>query len=63
MKKWAQIFFAFAFPWVVLLLKDNPGGALLALVMQASLIGWIPASMWALRELRNQEKPPRKPEE
>lgn len=41
--------FAFCFPWIVLLANDNPGGALLALVMQATVIGWIPAGMWALR--------------
>ncbi len=40
-----------SFPWLVLLYKDNVGGALLALVMQVSIIGWIPASMWALRAL------------
>lgn len=39
-------------PWVVLLLHDNPGGALLALIMQATLIGWIPASLWALRVIK-----------
>ncbi|WP_133130682.1 YqaE/Pmp3 family membrane protein [Legionella yabuuchiae] len=46
-------------PWVVLLLNDNPGGALITLVLQATLIGWIPASMWAWRvvhETREREK-------
>mgnify|MGYP007031267463 CR=1 FL=1 len=51
MKRWFKLAFAIAFPWLVLLLKDNPGGALLALVMQASVIGWIPASMWAMRAM------------
>ena|SRR3990167_2373714 len=45
-----------AFPWLVLLYKDNPGGALLALVMQTSIIGWIPASLWALRALNEEKK-------
>lgn len=36
-------------PWLALLLADNPGGAVLALMMQATIIGWIPASMWAWR--------------
>ena len=40
---------ALFFPWIVLLIEDNPGGALVALIMQASVIGWIPASLWALR--------------
>lgn len=44
-------FIAFAFPWVVLLAYDNPGGAVVALLMQASVIGWIPAVMWAWRTM------------
>lgn len=39
----------FAFPWVVMLIYDNPGAAVAALLMQATAIGWIPASMWAWR--------------
>ena len=42
--------------WVVLLLDDNPGGALVALVLQASILGWIPASMWARRIQKENEK-------
>lgn len=38
-------------PWLVLLLEDNPGGAVVALVMQATLIGWPFASMWAWRTI------------
>lgn len=34
-------------PWVALLIYDNPLGALIALIMQVTLIGWIPASIWA----------------
>lgn len=45
-----------AFPWLVLLIHDNPGGALVALVMQASLIGWIPASAWAMRTAREAQQ-------
>lgn len=36
-------------PWLVLLIKDNPGGAVVALIMQATLIGWPFASIWAWR--------------
>lgn len=42
----------FALPWMVLLIHDNPGGAIAALVMQASLIGWIPATLWAMRTVK-----------
>ena len=44
---------AFFFPWIVLLIYDNPVGAFLALVLQATLIGWPFASIWALREINN----------
>ncbi|CAM4414308.1 MAG: hypothetical protein LEGION0403_FIIPPAGN_00953 [Legionella sp.] len=30
-------------------MNDNPGGAFVALVMQATLIGWPFASVWAWR--------------
>lgn len=43
-------------PWSVLLIKDNPGGALVALCMQATLIGWLPASMWAWNIVRESHK-------
>ncbi len=49
MKRFFWSLLAIFFPWVVLLLDDNPGGAVVALVMQATLFGWIPASMWAWR--------------
>jgi len=42
-------FLCLFFPWLVLLIHDNPGGALIVLIMQATLIGWIPATIWALR--------------
>ncbi len=38
---------ALSFPWIVLLIDDNPGGAFVALILQATVIGWIPASIWA----------------
>ncbi|KTD20955.1 Uncharacterised protein [Legionella lansingensis] len=51
------MFIAVFFPWIILLLDDNPGGALVALVMQASVIGWIPASIWALRIVQESTPP------
>lgn len=57
MRRMFMFFLAVAFPWLVLLIKDNPGGAIVALVMQATVIGWIPASLWALRTLRETETP------
>lgn len=51
-------FIAVFLPWVALLIYDNPGGALVALIMQATLIGWIPASIWALRTVHATKTPP-----
>ncbi|MCC5791185.1 MAG: hypothetical protein JJT82_01050 [Legionellaceae bacterium] len=44
-------FLAVFFPWLALLLCDNPGGAVIALVMQVTLIGWPFASSWAWKEV------------
>jgi hypothetical protein len=55
MKRKMLSFLAVFFPWVILLIDDNPGGALLALIMQATAIGWIPASMWAWRIVHDKE--------
>lgn len=41
-------------PWLVLFIYDNPGGALVALVMQGTIIGWIPASIWAMRTVKEE---------
>ncbi|MFC3908230.1 hypothetical protein ACFORL_03965 [Legionella dresdenensis] len=49
-------FLALAFPWVVLLMYDNPGGAFVALAMQATIIGWLPAGLWALRLVKEREQ-------
>ncbi|WP_298624879.1 hypothetical protein [uncultured Legionella sp.] len=49
MKRIIMSILAILFPWLVLLLHDNPGGALVALVMQASVIGWPFAAVWAWR--------------
>lgn len=48
-------FLAIFLPWVVLLIKDNPGGAVLALILQATAVGWIPASIWAWNLVHTQE--------
>jgi hypothetical protein len=42
---------ALFFPWVVMLLYDNPGGALVALIMQATVLGWPFATLWAWKTI------------
>ncbi|GGI87588.1 YqaE/Pmp3 family membrane protein [Legionella impletisoli] len=49
MKQILMSILAIFLPWVVMLINDNPGAAIITLVLQATLIGWIPASMWAWR--------------
>lgn len=49
MKKFFLKTIAVFFPCIIIFFDDNPGGALLALILQATIIGWIPAAMWALR--------------
>ncbi|STX44477.1 Uncharacterised protein [Legionella donaldsonii] len=48
-KRMFMTFLAVFFPWLVLFMDDNPGGGVVALIMQATIIGWFPASLWALR--------------
>lgn len=49
MKRILMSILSIFFPWLVLLMQDNPGGAIVALVMQASVIGWPFAAIWAWR--------------
>lgn len=60
LKKMFWSFLAFAFPWLVLLIYDNPGGAIVALVMQATLFGWPPATIWAMRVIRENRQTTKK---
>lgn len=62
MKRLLMNLLAIFFPWVILLINDNPGGAFLCLVLQATMVGWIPASYWAWKVL-HPKKPPLKQEE
>ncbi|QBR85432.1 hypothetical protein E3983_13345 [Legionella israelensis] len=48
-------------PWLTLLIHDNPGGAIVALIMQATIIGWPFASAWALRVEREERQKKPKP--
>lgn len=50
---------AILFPWAIIFYDDNPLGAFLALAMQATIIGWIPAVIWAWKILHRtpEEKP------
>jgi hypothetical protein len=63
MKQFLRSTLAITFPWVIILSDDNPGGAFLALILQATIIGWIPASMWAWKIVHPEKKPRKKQNE
>lgn len=50
---------AILFPSAIIFYDDNPLGAFFALAMQATVIGWIPAVIWAWKVLHRapEEKP------
>lgn len=56
MKQITMSILAVFFPWVVLLTEDNPGGAVVALIMQATVIGWPFASVWAWRLVHQKQQ-------
>lgn len=35
-----------------MIIEDNPSAALITLALQASIVGWIPASIWAWQEAK-----------
>jgi multisubunit Na+/H+ antiporter MnhB subunit len=49
MQKMFIFFLAVFFPWIIFLINDNPGGAFVALALQATVIGWPFVTIWALR--------------
>jgi hypothetical protein len=55
-KKLFLSFIALFFPWIVFLVYDNPRNALLAFILQATVIGWFPATIWALKTILEEEK-------
>lgn len=63
MKRIFLLFLTVFFPWVVLLINDDPVSALIAMFMQVTLIGWIPASIWASRSIKAAAKKKQEPVE
>lgn len=50
-KKILLLIIAVLFPWLAFLILDNPVSALIAIILQLSMLGWIPAAIWACREV------------
>lgn len=44
---------AIFFPWLSFLLRGKIFTAIICLILQATLIGWIPAAIWAVISLQN----------
>lgn len=44
---------AILIPWLALLLRGRIFQAIICLVLQITLIGWIPAAIWAVMVLNN----------
>lgn len=51
MKKFFLSFFACVFPFVVFLVLDLPGAALVALGLQSTILGWPVAAIWAFKHV------------
>lgn len=52
MKRKLALLIAVLFPWIALFACDKPAGALVALFLQVTIIGWLPASIWAIKEVK-----------
>tara|TARA_R110002096_G_C14284665_1_gene696924 strand:- start:471 stop:671 length:201 start_codon:yes stop_codon:yes gene_type:complete len=42
---------ALLLPWLSLILQGKIGAGIVCLILQITLIGWIPASIWAITAL------------
>ncbi|HYG15498.1 MAG TPA: YqaE/Pmp3 family membrane protein [Bacteroidia bacterium] len=42
---------AFFLPWLSLLLQGKIGAGIICLILQITIIGWIPAFIWAVASL------------
>jgi len=50
-KKWSYLL-SYAFPWLAMLSIEKTGIALATFILQLTVIGWIPASLWARAEMK-----------
>ena len=62
MKRTFMLFLSIMFPWLVLLINDDPVGAFIAMVFQVTVIGWIPASIWAWRSVKKNQPEKKQPQ-
>lgn len=48
-----RLILAILLPWLVFFTIGRPFQGILCLILQATLIGWIPAAIWAVWALNN----------
>jgi uncharacterized membrane protein YqaE (UPF0057 family) len=48
-----MIILAILFPFLSFLIRGRFSQALAALLMQATIVGWIPAAVWAMKSLQH----------
>ncbi len=48
---WMRLVIAFFFPWLTFFTIGRPWAGILCLILQVTLIGWIPAAIWAVYAL------------
>lgn len=46
-----RLLIAFLFPWLTFFTIGKPFAGILCLILQLTLIGWIPATIWAVYAL------------
>lgn len=65
MKRFFLSFLALFFPWAIFMLENRLELALLGIILQATVIGWIPMSFvaWKHREALMPSKQPKPPEQ
>ena len=47
---------AIIFPWLSFILRGHILTGIFCLILQATLIGWIPAAIWAVISLQNERE-------
>ncbi len=57
MKRILLSILAIFFPWMVILIEGKFIAAMACLALQLTVIGWIPASMWAFKTAKNIQLP------
>lgn len=63
MKRFFYFLLALLVPWFVFVMNDQWGKALIAMMLQASIIGWVFATPWAWRVIQEDFLAPKREEE